>query len=319
MTMINPIFYIQTNHVFTMRVIIFILFGSLLLTSCWRKDEIANPMLRIKIKTDAELERLDSKGQVATVKTGNAAQTPLVKTISPGYIEFSQEAKTPLGKGFIAYQADQTRAGGEAAFDFSKCQLMKDGDVFLTIPLKELPKGTYQWVRASMAYQNADLIFNLINVPNLGELPDERGTLSVFTGFNTFISKHKIREKEETLNANKKFGYWAFETALDRGFVQHNTIKNGQAVGTSSVNPNYTVAPVPIGSGIVTGRFETPLIVTGSELQDVTVTLSLSTNQSFEWVDTHKNGKWDLDVQNFIAEPVIDAGFRNLKATIGNQ
>jgi hypothetical protein len=36
-------------------------------------------------------------------------------------------------------------------------------------------------------------------------------------------------------------------------------------------------------------------------------------------VDSHKNGKWDLDVQNFIAEPIIDAGFRNIKAIVGNQ
>jgi nitrogen fixation protein FixH len=185
--------------------------------------------------------------------------------------------------------------------------------------LKEMAKGTYQWVRTSMAYQNADLIFNLINVPNLGELQDERGTISAFTGFNTFITKHKIRDKEESINANKKFGYWAFETVLDRGFAQHNTVKNGQAVGTSSVNPNFSIAPVPISSGILTGSFATPLTITGSELQDITVTLSLSTNQSFEWVDTHKNGQWDLDVQNFIAEPVIDAGFRNLKAIVGNQ
>jgi hypothetical protein len=302
-----------------MRVIIFILFGSLLLTSCGRKEEIANPMLRIKIKTDADLERLDSKGLPATVKTGNAAQTPLVKNLSPGYIEFFQDAKTPVGKGFIAYQAEQTRAGGEAAFDFSKCKVIRDGELFIEVPLKEMAKGTYQWVRTSMAYQNADLIFNLINVPNLGELQDERGTISAFTGFNTFITKHKIRDKEESINANKKFGYWAFETVLDRGFAQHNTVKNGQAVGTSSVNPNFSIAPVPISSGILTGSFATPLTITGSELQDITVTLSLSTNQSFEWVDTHKNGQWDLDVQNFIAEPVIDAGFRNLKAIVGNQ
>jgi hypothetical protein len=302
-----------------MRVLIIILFGSLLLSSCWRKEEIANPMLRIKIKTDADLERLDNKGLPATVKTGNAAQTPLVKTLSPGYIEFFQDAKTPVGKGFIAYQAEQTRAGGEAAFDFSKCKLIRDGELFMEIPLKELAKGTYQWVRASMAYQNADLIFNLINVPNLGTLQDERGTISMFTGFNTFITKHKIRDKEETINANKKFGYWAFETVLDRGFTQHNTVKNGQAVGTASVNPNFAIAPVPISSGIMTGAFATPLTITGTELQDITITLSLSTNQSFEWVDTLKNGQWDLDAQNAIAEPIIDAGFRNLKATVGNQ
>ncbi len=302
-----------------MRLIILILFSSLMMTSCWRKEEIATPMLRIKIKTDADLERLDSKGFPASIKAGNAAQTPLIKTLSPGYIEFFQDAKTPVGKGFIAYQAEQTRAGGDAAFDFSKCKIIRDGELFMELPLKDLAKVTYQWVRASMVYQNSDLIFNLINVPNLGELHDERGTISAFTGFNTFITKYKIRDKEENINANKKFGYWAFETVLDQGFAQHNTVKNGQAIGTSSVNPNFAIAPVPISSGIMTGTFSTPLIITGSELQDITITLSLSTNQSFEWADTHKNGKWDLDAQNLITEPIIDAGFRNIKAIVSNQ
>jgi hypothetical protein len=300
-----------------MKVFFFILCGSLLLTSCGRKEEIPNPMLRIQIKTDADLERLDSKGQIATVKTGNAAQTPLVKNLSAGYIEFFQDAKMPVGKGFIAYQMEETRLGGEDAFDFSKCKIIKDGGVFIEVPLKNMAKGTYQWVRASMAYQNSDLFFNLMNVPNLGDLQDERGTIATFNSFNTFIKKHKIREKEETINANRKFGYWAFETALDRGFSQHNMFKNGQAVGTSSVNPNFLLAPVPISSGIMTGAFAAPLTVTGSELHDITVTLVLSTNQSFEWVDAHKNGKWDIDVQNLIAEPVIDASFRNLKAVVG--
>ncbi|MEN9609826.1 MAG: hypothetical protein RLZZ628_640 [Bacteroidota bacterium] len=299
-----------------MKVILFILCGSILLTSCLRKEEIPNPILRIKIKTDADLERLDSKGQISTVKAGNAAQTPLVKNLSPGYIEFFQDAKTPVGKGLILYQGEQTRLGGEDAFDFSKCKIIKDGDVFIEMPLKKVAKGTYQWVRASMAYQNADLIFNLMNVPNLGDLQDERGTIATFNSFNTFITKHRIREKEETINANRKFGYWAFETALDKGFSQQNTLKNGQAVGTSSVNPNFLIAPVPISSGIMTGAFTTPFTVTGAEVQDITVTLSLSTNQSFEWVDAHKNGKWDIDVKNLIAEPVIDAGFRNLKAMV---
>ena len=40
------------------------------------------------------------------------------------------------------------------------------------------------------------------------------------------------------------------------------------------------------------------------------MTLSLSINKSFEWVDTNGNGKWDVTTSG--VESVVDMGLRGL-------
>lgn len=44
--------------------------------------------------------------------------------------------------------------------------------------------------------------------------------------------------------------------------------------------------------------------------KDITLTLSFSVNNSFEWVDKNANGEWDLDIQQGGAEEVVDMGLR---------
>jgi hypothetical protein len=62
---------------------------------------------------------------------------------------------------------------------------------------------------------------------------------------------------------------------------------------------------------LVTGAFDRPLVITGTETGNVTVNLNLSINKSFEWIDGNGNGKWDVD-QN---EAVVDMGLRGLFPT----
>jgi hypothetical protein len=57
----------------------------------------------------------------------------------------------------------------------------------------------------------------------------------------------------------------------------------------------------------VTGNFAEPLVITGSETEDIVVTLSLSSNQSFEWIDTNSNGIFEPEF-----EQVVDMGLRGL-------
>jgi hypothetical protein len=73
-------------------------------------------------------------------------------------------------------------------------------------------------------------------------------------------------------------------------------------------NPIFATSPIPQGSCVVTGAFTQPLVITGNETQDIVVTLSLSTNNSFEWVDSTPDGKWQPEVN----EQVVDMGLRGL-------
>ena len=110
-------------------------------------------------------------------------------------------------------------------------------------------------------------------------------------GFNTYLTTVKPRDKTMAVNDDKKQGFWAFETNLSAPYSAYNQIYSGDAPAgaTTVVNPLFATSPIPAGSCVVTGKFSKPLVVTGNETGDVTVTLSFSINKSFEWKDSNAN------------------------------
>ena len=127
-------------------------------------------------------------------------------------------------------------------------------------------------------------------------LAQQKGTVASFVGFNTYISSITPRSKTLTVNDDKKQGFWAFETNLTPPYDTYNQLSSGEAPAgaTTVVNPLFLSSPVPPGSCVVTGKFDTPLVVTGDETQDLTVNLSFSVNQSFEWIDDNANEQLDF-------------------------
>jgi hypothetical protein len=284
-------------------------------SNCKKENTGSDAELRFKFKFDATQARLNNIGQPAPVPAGNAAQTPTFREMSAHYIELAPNALTLLGQGAIVYKGAETNKGGEMAVDFDQVAKGGDGEVFATIDLKNVPPGTYEWVRASVTYQNYDVIFNINNVPVIGNLPQQRGTVASFVGFNTYIGSITPRSQTLTVNDDKKQGFWAFETDLSAPYQTYNQLSSGEAPAgaTTVVNPLFATSPVPAGSCVVTGRFSTPLVVTGDEAQDRTVTLSFSVNQSFEWVDTNANGQLDIYADGATpAEKIVDMGLRGL-------
>ena len=61
---------------------------------------------------------------------------------------------------------------------------------------------------------------------------------------------------------------------------------------------------------LFTVKFETPLVVSGEEKEDLNLKLAFSTNNSFEWTDTNGNGTWDFDMETGMNEPLVDMGLR---------
>jgi hypothetical protein len=65
---------------------------------------------------------------------------------------------------------------------------------------------------------------------------------------------------------------------------------------------------------VVTGQFvnnglaNSPLVITGSESADIVITVSLSTNKSFEWHEVAADNRYQPD----IGEYVVDMGIRGL-------
>lgn len=266
--------------------------------SCEDEDDTVNePYLIVKFKFDSNQVRLNNLGQPATIPPGHAAQSPDFSKISAHYFELTPTAYAQLGDGAILYHADETTAGGAVAIDFSKAVIVSEGEVFLKIPLSQVAQGNYEYVRVSLAYQECN-----ISIRNNGA--DYQGKLASFVGFNNYITTHTLGNNSFPVNGNRLQGYWAF--ALND--FPYATSGQAPAGATTVPNPIASTSPIPIGSCVVTGKFAQNLIINGSETRDVVITLSLSTNNSFEWQEVTSDGKYEPS----IGENVVDMGLRGL-------
>ncbi|NJM79482.1 MAG: hypothetical protein HC854_07535 [Flavobacterium sp.] len=280
--------------------VLFSILFSVIFFSCSDKDDnLLNnePQLIIKFQFDKNQIRLNNIGQPSSIPAGNAAQSPNFNTISAHYFELAQNAYTQLGDGTVLYHAPETIDGGAIAIDFFKAKIVAEEEPFLTIPLKEVNQGSYEFVRVSLSYQNYT-----ISILNNGEVYN--ATVASFLGYNTYINSHTIGNNIFNVNANRLQGYWAF-ALNDFPFSSSGQASQG---ATTVPNPIAQSSPIPQGSCVVTGKFLEKLVINGTETNDIVITLSLSVNNSFEWQEVNPDGKFEP----VAGESVIDMGLRGL-------
>lgn len=266
--------------------------------SCEDEDDSDNgPYLIVKFQFDPNQARLNNLGQPASIPSGHAAQSPDFSKISAHYFELAPTAYTQLTEGTVLYHADETTQGGSVAIDFSKAVIVREGEVFLKIPLSQVAQGNYEYVRVSLAYQEYN-----ISVRNNGA--DYQGKLASFVGYNNYITTHTLGNNSFPVNGNRLQGYWAF--ALND--LPYASSGQAPAGATTVPNPIASTSPIPSGSCVVTGKFAQNLVINGGETRDVVITLSLSTNNSFEWQEVTADGKFEPS----IGENVVDMGLRGL-------
>jgi hypothetical protein len=289
-----------------------------LFVSCKKEDTANNSTAKLifKFKFDSTQTRLNNIGQPAAIAVGNGAQSPIMNKMSVHYIELAPGALTLLGKGTVVYKATETSAGGNTAIDFEKSAFAGNNEVFYELPIKDIAVGEYEWVRISLAYQNADVKYRVdTNINGIAINQEVTGTIAGFIGFNTYIKNYTIKNQSIALNSNKAQGYWGFETTLSGGGFNLPFKTDGQAPAgaTTVVNPLFATSPIPAGSCVVTASFEPgKLKITGTETKDITIEASFSTNKSFEWTDLIPNNKWEP----LKGELVKDMGIRGLITTI---
>ncbi|WP_452227377.1 hypothetical protein [Lacinutrix cladophorae] len=281
---------------------IFFLSCFLILSSSCTEDANNEPEntseanLIIQLKFNPTQERLGNTGQPVAVATGNAAQSPTISKMSANYIEFAPNGLTALGAGEIIFSGDETTSGGEKAINFQNAEFAGNNETFITLPISEINAGDYEWVRVSLAYQEGNIDF-------LAENGNEyTGTLASFVGYNNYITSFNLNGNEIAVNENKLQGFWAFETL---GFTTQGQAPEG---ATTVPNPLFDSSPIPQGSCVVTGEFENGFTISGDETEDVIVTLSFSTNNSFEWTEVNIDGKYEPST----GEQVVDMGLRGL-------
>lgn len=296
---------------------VLLVFLAVTLFSCKKEEDSDNsPRLVLKFKFDSTQVRLNNIGQPATIAPGNAGQSPVFNTMSAHYVELAPNALTGLGSGAVLYRAPETAAGGATAIDFEKSFFAGNNQLFFSMPLKNITPGDYEWLRVSLAYQNADIKFYVdttVNTPGGPVVIKETftGTLAGFIGFNTYIKNLLIKTQTIPVNANKPQGFWAFETTVNFGGVSFPFTSSGQApAGATTVpNPIFATSPIPAGSCVVTAAFQPgKLTITGNETNDIVIEVSLSTNKSFEWTEVVADGKWEPAK----GEAVTDMGIRGM-------
>jgi hypothetical protein len=253
------------------------------------------PMLKMKFKFDKDQPRLNNLGQPVGVAPGNAAQSPTFHRMAAHWAELTPSALTMLGDGFELFKATETTVGGGLAIDFEKTKRVKEGEVFFSMPLKNVQTGVFEYLRISLNYQEFDLNFRAQSF-------DFSGRLAGFLGYNQYITKYFLDGSTVNVNANKLQGYWAFKTL---GQVIQGQIPPG---GITVPNPIFNTSPVPAGSCIVTGAFDPPLVIYGDETKDIVITVSVSVNNSFEWTEVAPDGKYEPS----IGETPVDMGVRGI-------
>lgn len=276
----------------------FLILISCLFFSCEKETESTSPNLIVKFKFDPTQVRLNNIGQPANIPTGNAGQTPVFNSISAHYFELTPNMYTQLGDGAVLYHAPETMAGGTTAIDFSQAKIVSENEAFLTIPLDQVTPGIYEWVRVSLSYQN-------FSVNLLHNNQNYTATLESFVGYNTYLTSHNIGQNIFPVNGNRAQGYWAF--ALNN--FPYATSGQAPAGATTVPNPLFASSPIPQGSCVVTGDFNSPLQINGNETKDIEITLSLSVNNSFEWTEVNTDGLYEPSA----GEHVVDMGLRGLK------
>lgn len=260
------------------------------------------PNLVFKFKFDSTQVRLDNLGNPATLSTGRSGITPDFNLLSTHYIELTTSEFTLLGQGEVAYKGLETTSGGDTAVSFQHALTAQNEVPFLSIPISQLNPGTYRYLRSSLTYQNYDVPMRYLTY-------DLNMTLASFVGFNTYISDVLVKTKIHTVNSNKLQGYWIYEIDDSALPVSIPTAEGQAPPGATTVpNPLFASSPIPPGSCVVTGEFPVPLTITGNETEDISITLSVSIKQSFEFIDAAGDGIFEPAA----GDTVVDMGVRGI-------
>ncbi len=273
----------------------------------------SEPKLIFKFHFDSTQVRLNNIGQPASLSAGHGGQSPRFNSMSQHYIELAGDFDF-LGAGEVLYVGSETNAGGSNAIDYCESTITEEDETFFSVPISQLTPGSFKWLRVSLAYQNYDIYFKANALPgnHIGN-----GTIASFVGFNTYLTNYDLAgsNRTPTSNAggpgNHAQGYWAFVTNV----LGTDLFFDGQAPAGATTVPNpFTTSPIPTGSCVVTGQFvnlsgtNEPLVITGTETEDVVITVSLSSNKSFEWIEVTSDGYYQPE----IGESVVDMGLRGL-------
>jgi len=258
------------------------------------------PMLRVMIDVSDSQARLDNAGQpVTTLPDGHAAQDPEFLLIAASTAELVPDEWTALGAGSRIFDSPRH----EDVHDFGTLPNVTPGSELISVPLSSLEPGSFQYLRMSVAYQRyrVEGRAEFMGTDVVSDIE-----IASFLDDALWIDDFEIGDQTISVGGVKNQGYFA-------AWSQYTGVVQGQvpAGQTTVPNPLDATSPIPVGSCVVAGQFDTPLQITGNETEDVVVHITMSSNQSFEWSDLNDDGKWQP-----YEEPVVDMGLRGMVLSV---
>ncbi len=295
--------------------LIIILGVALLAINCGSDDDATasnpSPKLKVQFLLSTTADRLDNFGDPIGIAPGNAAQSPEFEILGFHFAGVYQNKFTPYDQGETLFITPTTTLGGAEAIDFNEEFFITADNNSFEIPLSELSAGTYEYFRASVGYQKYKIVMNLEGTntsPNWDDNVDVNPTLASFLGFNTYIDSYTIQDSLVQVQANKLQGYFGMEIQHNFSGFQYGDVITGETPQTTVPNPINSTSPVPAGSCVVTGQFPEALVIPANPTSDIEIEVVISINNSFEWVDSNGNGKWEPA----LGETVVDMGTRGV-------
>jgi hypothetical protein len=256
----------------------------------------SGPQLRIVVDVDPDQVRLDNFGEPASAPPdGHAAATPEFMFLGAHSAELVPDEFTALGGGANLFDSPHQMGG----VDFAELPITAPGGELASANLSTIPPGTYRYLRVSVSFQR-------FRVPGWADFGGMEVTtpieVAAFVEGETYIDSYELGDETVQVGEVKAQGYFG-------AWSQYTGVVEGQApVGATTVpNPLDSTSPIPVGSCVVTGVFDEPLVITGEEGEDLSLRVSFSTNDSFEWIDSNGDGKW----QPF-DDMVVDMGVRGM-------
>lgn len=299
-----------------MRIITAIL-CSITLLSC---DKDVTEFVSIYFQAEADLvgTPLGSDGSAYVNAPGVAAITPdSVDYISIYYIELVPDANTQYKDGVTIWRSPETFETNVAAIDFdSLIRITPNEDIFIS-NLKRVLPGTYSHIRVGVACISYNITVNVEDFDVIGDKENVPATILSFLGYRTYLREVELASFTESIFDDRVLGFYMMATRFeDQPMANFLRMVQVNSNAMNVVNELAATAPIPTTQAIITGTFDTPLIIEEDESRDLVVRISPILKDVVRFEDLNSNGIWDVNAQfQALSEPLNDMGLGGVKAS----
>jgi len=252
--------------------------------------------LNFSFKFDSLQDRLDNSGMLSSIPGNHRALSPKNPGFRIGYIELLSDPSTPAGYGVRIFGTGQVSNSFDTGYPC--CQgVIDENENFSTPYLALQDPTTFNWMRIYFTYTHFDIDYKINGSPY-------ETSVSGFLAEKSLTYYFEIRDSVYSEYSTKINGEWYLEADTPG----YGVVLHGSAF-TASPNILYNTVPTPSNSCVVTCAIDPPLFFDHPD--NKTITISLSTNKSFEWIE---NSDPDF-FEPFNGDTIYDFGIRGIKVT----